>query len=257
MINHERARLTGVRREVKYLIDPAAGRKALDLLLQRVPEKKVDGSSSSFRVSIYLDDNDRSLSNGELENHNVVTKMRVREYYLLDGSLPLFGEKCFVEVKTRSGQMVEKSRFAIGRQQVEKAVQSGPPISQNSEERTAREAFEEMRSGRPLEPIFVVHYRRLTLQDKESRVRLTIDDMLSYHMPTRDLLTADPPICSRKDLPPPFLVEPNWIIEVKSIGTTPVWLDGILDPGRQIQYSKFGTGVRELERRNQLYKKGA
>ena len=257
MTEPKNARLTGVRREVKYKVDPQSGRRALDKLLQKVPPKIVDGHSSSYRVSIYLDDRDRSLSSGEINNDKVVTKMRVREYYLLDGSLPLFGEKCFMEVKTRAGQMVEKNRFSVERPHIEEVLQNGPAAPLDTEERAAHEAFEAMREGKALEPIFVVHYRRFTLQDKENRIRLTVDDMLSYHMPPPGLLSSEPPICSRKDLPPPFLVEPNWIIEVKSVGPAPLWLDDILNPNTQIQYSKFGTGVRELEKRNHLFIKEA
>jgi hypothetical protein len=251
------ARLTGVRREIKYLVRPDVGEKARELLLKKLPAKTVNGSASGFRVSIYLDDADRSFSAAEIDNQKVVTKLRVREYYVLDGSLPIFGEHSFIEVKTRSGQMVEKSRFAVDRRDIEKALTDGPPISVNSEDRTGREAFEEMRNGKPLHPIFVVHYRRFTLQDKQDRVRLTIDDMLSWHMPPEGLISRGRPCCSRKDLPPPFLIEPGWIIEVKSTGPTPQWLDEILESSGQLSYSKFGIGVRELERRNQLLRKGA
>ncbi len=257
MNNPSTARLTGIRREVKYLVDSKLGEKVLNNLLEKVPAKHTNGSPSSFRVSIYLDDDERTLSAAELENHKVVTKMRIREYYILDGALPLFGEKCFLETKTRSGQMVEKSRFEVDRTKILKVLNEGPRALKDSEDRSAREAFEEIRNGKPLHPIFVVHYRRYTLQDKENRIRLTFDDMLSYHMPPANILSSEYPVCSRKDLPPPFLIEPNWIIEVKSIGAVPLWIDEILSPDKQIQYSKFGAGVRELERNHKLFKKGA
>jgi hypothetical protein len=251
----ENARLTGIRREVKYLIPPAGGKKALEALQKRVPAKIVDGSASSYRVSIYLDDAERTFSGSELKNHHMSTKMRVREYYLMDGSLPLFGEKSFIEVKTRAGQIVEKSRFAVKRSQIARALTDGPPPATEPSIRSAHEAFEATRNGRVLEPLFVVHYRRFTLQDKESRMRITCDDMLSYHMPPEGLTTHPSPICSRRDLPPPFLVEPNWVVEIKSLGRAPSWVDEILDPEYEIGYSKFGTGVRELDRRGWLIKK--
>jgi hypothetical protein len=255
MMESQRARLTGVRREVKYLVSPTIGEKARLLLAKKVPAKTVDGSASSFRVSIYLDNEDRTFSLAEIEEQKAVTKMRVREYYLLRDSLPVFGERCFIEVKTRSGQMVEKSRFAVERRDIEKTLRDGPSPSSHQEERAAHEAFEEMRKGKPLQPIFVVHYRRYTLQDKENRIRLTIDDMVSWHMPPLGLIEKKQPVCARRDLPPPFLVEPNWIIEVKSTGPTPVWLEDILDSAKQIPYSKFGVGVRELEHKHRLFKK--
>ena len=250
----EKARLTGVRREVKFLIPPVTGKKALEALQERIPAKIVDGNASSFRVSIYLDDEARTFAQGELGNHHVSTKMRVREYYLMDGALPLFGEKSFIEVKTRAGQIVEKSRFPVERSEIARALSEGPPPTIEPSVRSAHEAFEATRNGKKLEPIFVVHYRRYTLQDKENRIRITCDDMLSYHIPPEGLTTHSTPICSRKDLPPPFLLEPNWVFEIKSLGPPPAWVDQILDPACEIGYSKFGTGVRELDRRGWLFK---
>ena len=248
------ARLTGVRREVKYLVPPNLGKRVRERLQERVPAKIVDGNASSFRVSIYLDNRDRTFAMAELKNHQMSTKMRVREYYLMDGALPLFGEKSFIEVKTRAGQIVEKSRFAVERGDIAKTLIDGPPPTDEPAVRTARETFEATRNGKTLEPIFVVHYRRYTLQDKESRIRITCDDMLSYHMPPKGLTTQSVPICSRRDLPPPFLVEPNWVVEIKSLGPAPSWIDGILKPDWEIAYSKFGTGVRELDRQKLLHK---
>lgn len=247
-------RLTGVRREVKYFVPPSLGKEVLNRLQERVPAKIVDGNASSYRVSIYLDDENRTFSSAELKNHQMSTKMRVREYYLMDGALPLFGEKSFIEVKTRAGQIVEKSRFAVEREDIAKTLSEGPPPAREPSVRSARETFEATRNGKVLEPIFVVHYRRYTLQDKESRIRITCDDMLSYHMPPKGLTEQSTPICSRKDLPPPFLVEPNWVVEIKSLGPAPSWVEEILKPEWEIAYSKFGTGVRELDHQRLLRK---
>lgn len=255
MSNEENLRLTGVRREIKYLLDPEAGKVAREQLKMVIPEKVVHKTPSSFRVSIYLDDESRRFSNAELENQEVLTKLRIREYYLLEGAIPSFGDHCFLEVKSRSGQLVEKARFGIERAQIKAALSNGPPPSSDAGVRSAHNAFEEMRNGKSLEPIFVVHYRRYTLQDGDNRIRITMDDIISFHIPQKEMLSSESPGYSRTDLPPPFLVEPNWIIEVKTLGLAPLWLDDILDPNRRIQYSKFGTGVRELERKHQLFKK--
>ncbi len=258
MNSTQAARLTGVRKEVKYLVSPETGEKLRLRLLERIPAKTVNGSASGFRVSVYLDDEERTFSSAEIEERKVITKIRLREYYSLNGPSPIFNTQCFLEVKTRSGQMVEKSRFAVDRDEIEDALIKGPSIIGNAEERTARRAFEEARGGRPLQPIFIVHYRRFTLEDKEARIRLTIDDMPTWHMPPLRLFSKGrPPACSRRDLPPPFSVESGWIIEVKSIGPVPYWLDDILENSRPLPYSKFGIGVRELERKNQLFNKGA
>ena len=250
----EKARLTGVRREVKYLVPPKMGPQALEALQEKVPAKIIDDNASSYRVSIYLDDVARSFSEAELSNRGMSTKVRVREYYWMEGARPVFGEKSFLEVKTRAGQIVEKSRFPVEHSLLARTIVDGPVPSMEPSVRSAQEAFEATRGGRALEPIFVVHYRRFTLQDKDSRIRITCDDMLSFHMPPDGLMTQHVPCCSRRDLAPPFMVEPNWVFEVKSLGPAPSWVDVILDPAYEIAYSKFGTGVAELERRGWLLK---
>ena len=93
-------RLTGIRREVKYLIDAGAGAEVLSKLKERIPPKLVNGAPSSYRISIYLDTADRNFSKTELDAEQLRTKMRVRDYYLLsEDRSPLFGPSCFVEVK--------------------------------------------------------------------------------------------------------------------------------------------------------------
>jgi hypothetical protein len=246
-------RLTGIRREVKYLLDPATGKKALAKLGERLSPKIVNGEPSSFRVSIYLDTPDRVFSKAELKNDQLSTKIRLRDYYRLEGVSPDFGDDCFVEVKIRFGQMVEKSRFTVVRDAVRETLKNGPTLSEDPVTRAAHEAFEATRQGKPLEPLFAVHYRRYTLQDNNDRLRITFDDMVSFHVAGKD--TLDTSKCSRSDLPPPLLVEPSWIVEVKSLGASPLWVEEILDAKRQSPYSKFATGVRELERRGLLFPK--
>lgn len=251
MTDHQRGRLTGVRREVKYLLDPASGEKARQRLEERVAPKIINGEASSFRISLYVDTPERTFASGELEDKTVSTKIRVKEYYQLRNAEPVFGDSCFVEVKTRSGQMVEKSRFAVERADVPKVLDTGPDPSSEPSIRAAHEAFEATRKGKKLSPLFVVHYRRYTLQDRESRLRITFDDMVSLHMPPDNAL-ANTRGCARRDLPPPLSMEPMWVVEVKTLGASPAWLEDILDIRRQVSYSKFGNGVRELHRRGLL-----
>ncbi len=252
MTDNQRGRLTGVRREVKYLLDMASGLEAKQQLETRVAPKIVNGEASSYRISLYLDTAERTFSVGELENRTVSTKIRIKEYYQLRDAEPVFGERCFVEVKTRSGQMVEKSRFALDRADVAKVLEKGPAPTQEPAVRSAHEAFEATRKGKALYPLFVAHYRRYTLQDSDSRLRITFDDMVSFHLPPDDVLSHTTG-CTRRDLPPPLLMEPMWVVEIKTLGASPSWLDDILDQGRQVAYSKFGTGVGELHRRGLLF----
>ena len=46
-------------------------------------------------------------------------------------------------------------------------------------------------------------------------------------------------------------------MEVKTLGPAPSWVEEILKPEWEIAYSKFGTGVRELDRQKWLLKEKA
>ncbi len=247
IVDPSKSRLTAVRREVKYLLDPGEAKKALERLSKRVPPKIVNGSQSNYRVSIYLDGPEQNLARAELDSSTRSVKLRIKDYYTLENQTPVFSEVCWLEVKMRLGQIVEKSRLAVNRRSVVQSLSHGPKSMENPTDQAAAEAFEAIRAGKPLSPLFVVHYQRATLQDTESRMRITFDDMLTFHLPPDDLF-AGALQCSRGTLPPPLIVEPKWVIEIKSLGSPPSWIDEILSPDLRVDYSKFGAGVRELAR---------
>ncbi len=241
-------RLTAVRREVKYLLEPQEAAAALKDFREHVPPKVIDGSFRNWRVSVYLDGPGRDLARAELEAKKRSIKLRVKDYYLLDGGAPVFSDNCWLEVKVRLGAIVEKSRLSVDRQAVAHALIHGPGPIEDTKDQAALEAFEDVRGGNSLTPLFVVHYRRATLQDPESNMRVTFDDQVTYHMPPISLFTENP-CCTRRDLPPPVRVEPKWVLEIKSLGSPPAFVDEIVSPERQVDYSKFRTGVKELHKR--------
>ena len=248
----DKGRLTAVRREVKYQLKPEDAQKALSAVGTHVPLKVYDGALSSFRISVYLDSADRALASAELKakGHSSI-KLRAKDYYLIQETKPVFEEKCFLEVKARLGSIVEKSRFRIKRQEMARVLINGPTAVARPADRAAVEAFEEVRGGRALKPLFVVHYHRTTFEDQSRMMRITFDDHVTYHLPPPGLYVSAFS-CSRADLPPPLLVETDWIVEMKTVGSLPDWVSQIFKQEQKTEYSKFGVGVRELVRRGLL-----
>jgi hypothetical protein len=238
-------RITGVRREVKYLLGPKEGALIKERVSKNIPAKSVKGTTSSFRVSVYLDTPQYKFAKAELASGRSSIKLRAKDYYVIDGDVPIFEELCWLEVKARMGTMVEKNRFAVKRTDVARILKTGPDPSADPAERASQEAFESMRAGQPLCPLVVAHYHRHTFQDPEANLRITFDDLVTFHVPPPNLY-ADGKVCSRSSLAPPLLAEPKWIVEVKSLGAAPAWVDDIFDIDLQSDYSKFGTGVRRL-----------
>jgi len=109
----DRGRLTAVRREVKYVLDQQDAEHALKEMTKHVPLKVYDGSSSSFRVSVYLDCPDRALAHAELKavNHASI-KLRAKDYYLVEQGKPVFEKTCFLEVKARLGRLSKRADSA-------------------------------------------------------------------------------------------------------------------------------------------------
>jgi hypothetical protein len=245
-------RLTGVRQEIKFLMDPDVGARVLAAVEASMPAKIVDGRAFSHRVSAYLDAPDHELTRQGLARGSQALKLRVKEYYhMIDGALRV-GDRCWLEVKARLGAMVEKSRFVVAREDVLGALQDGPPRAADPEVRAAIESFEAVRRGRPLRPVIVSHYTRWTYQDPESKMRITLDKGTSFHMPPRGLYTPAVPTGARVNLPPPLEMENRWIMEVKSIGAAVPWLEDALAGIEPADYSKFVAGLRAAERRGLL-----
>jgi hypothetical protein len=245
-------RLTDVRQEIKYLMSPEAGARVMRAVEEAVPAKIVDGRGFSHRVSAYLDAEDHELACGGLARGSQALKLRVKEYYhVVDGALQV-GDRCWLEVKARLGAMVEKSRFVVGRDRVLEALRNGAPRADDPEAQAAIDSFEAVRRGRPLSPVIVAHYTRWTYQDPESKMRVTLDRGTTFHLPPRGLYTPELPTGARVNLPPPLESEDRWIMEVKSIGATPQWLEGALAGTEPADYSKFVAGLRAAERRGLL-----
>ena len=247
------ARLTGVRQEIKYLFPPEEGARAIGEVGAALPAKIVDGRPFSQRVSTYLDAPDHELARNGLERGSQALKLRVKEYYQVVDGAPKPGQKCWLEVKVRLGAMVEKSRFQVARDAVLDALRDGPGSSADPEAQAAIDAFEAVRKGRPLKPVIVAHYTRWTYQDVESQLRVTLDKGTTFHLPPAGLYGPAVPMGARVVLPPPLEMEGRWIMEVKSLGPPPPWLEELLDGVEPaLEYSKFVAGLRAAERRGLL-----
>jgi hypothetical protein len=245
-------RLTGVRQEIKYLFTPEVGARVLARVADTIPAKVVDGFPFSHRVSAYLDAPDHELARQGLALGSQALKLRVKEYYQIVDGAPVGGPQCWLEVKVRLGAMVEKSRFKVAREGVLDALRDGPKASEDAESRAAIESFEAIRAGRPLAPVVVAHYTRWTYQDPESRLRVTLDKGTTFHVPPRGLYTPAVPIGARAALPPPLEMEGRWILEVKSLGPAPLWLEDALEGAEPSDFSKFVAGLKAAERRGLL-----
>ena len=215
-------------------------------IAEHISPKIINNEDHSWRISVYLDDFDYRIAQRGLTHGSQTTKLRVKRYYLLNKAEPHYDDICWLEVKSRAGSMVEKSRFTIPHSEVLSTLENGPTISTEPERRASQESFESVREGRKLRPLFIAHYCRWTFQDTRASLRITLDNNVSFHLPPKNIFTAQVPICSRAYLPPPLVAEHRWIMEIKSVGLTPKWVAKILGDHVPNDYSKFVSGVNAV-----------
>ena len=74
----------------------------------------------------------------------------------------------------------------------------------------------------------IARYRRLSFQDEQARLRVTIDSDIAYFaLPPGGFHLARP--LSGEGLGAPVHVEPRALVEVKRRGSSPSWLDHLLN----------------------------
>ena len=244
--------LTTARIEVKYRLNQTQFINVLGMLRKHAVPKLVNGVASSYRMSVYLDTAERRFSRAELRHVRPSVKLRLRDYYWRNGDTPVFGDTCYAELKQRTGQLVEKKRLPIPRESVLRAAEGESLSSTDAGLRELCSSLEEPMKRRPLEALFIVHYRRYTLEHETAGCRVTFDDDVTYHMASGAASAtskSEGPALSR-----PFLVDPMGIIEVKRLGASPKWVDDALKRHDASPHSKFGIGVRELMRRGMLFR---
>ena len=89
-------------------------------------------------------------------------------------------------------------------------------------------------------PSAIVNYRRLSYQNPDSTLRVTIDLGLAFFPGPSDLFRRPRPL-SKAELGKPAGVEPRAVVEVKRRAFMPIWLEQALAAanGSSVSYSKF------------------
>jgi hypothetical protein len=94
--------------------------------------------------------------------------------------------------------------------------------------------------GEPLQAACLVNYRRLSWQEHDASLRLTVDLGLSFFSPPADLWQRERALV-KGSLGPPRAQEPMAVLEVKRRGPMPGWLSVALEQAgvAPVAFSKF------------------
>jgi hypothetical protein len=244
--------LNAFEREQRFLLTRAQTVTFLRTVASHAaPELHDRARPLSFTRTTYLDSVDlaylRSCAG------RVARRLRLREYALASNltEAPLLTGLCFLELKQSAGTMRSKIRLAAPARTLERIVDGSFDANVDldddidDEGRIALATLRaEVAARRPV-PCLTTWYRRSCLSGEEGRVRITLDQGLSFCDPHR-LGEAG------EDATPSEIIArgPARILEVKLQGESPLWLAHAtagLPPAPA--FSKFQMGMVALRRR--------
>jgi hypothetical protein len=257
--------LTSDRDETKYLVERARVPALVQALARCITPYEHVGrarplpSAHHFTTTIYFDTASRTLYRAARADGANNVKVRAREYYDLHPSLAelatdpesvlRYEPALWFELKRRSGTRTSKHRFCLDK--------IGVPAFFAGEDRdddVARgEALPALRAfleevGEPLAASSLVSYRRLSFQDENAHLRITVDVDLAYFSPPPDLWSSERAL-SRSRLGTPRGRDHRGLVEVKRLGASePGWLEPLLASAgaRAISFSKFEEAERAV-----------
>lgn len=189
----------------------------------------------AFTRTTYFDTEELSLLGSR--GTGFAQRLRLREYAgAVDLAQPpvLTGQR-FLEVKVTSGERRMKFRCPLSAEEAQ-ALLSGTPLPEQS----AAAVLLKRLSPAPVKPMVTAWYRRITRVTSDERVRITLDE---------DLTFALPPGPGEPAAPTRLLQEaPSALLEVKWQARPPYWLERALPPlmPSETQGSKFEEGMRAL-----------
>jgi hypothetical protein len=253
--------MTSDRLETKYLIAPERIGRLARALVPRLPAHRYSGPGASlvhdahhFATTVYFDTPSQVLWQAACADidHNV--KVRAREYYDLEpnlahvASLPAtvvpFDAKIWLELKRRITSQTLKHRFQIDKTDVPTFLRGGRVPAGEASDSLDTEQEHILNYCRavsePLSASCLVNYRRLSFQDPDAMLRVTIDLDVTFYAPPADLWTRTCALLP-STLGAPRGSEPRAVVEVKRRMALPAWLEVAIDDarGEPTSFSKF------------------
>lgn len=256
------AAITAERVETKYLIKKSelpTLMRAIEAVLQphrftgeaanRLPD------AQHFVTTIYFDTQSLRYFQAAKSNQQSNLKIRAKEYYDLHPSLAELATDpeqilryqpwLWFELKRREGATTSKRRFRFPKAAAATLFdeQRAPEnLPEGGSERADAEALisHVHSQAEHIVPSALVNYRRLSYQNPDSTLRVTIDLGLSFFPVQKDLFRRARPL-SKSELGKPAGVEPCAVVEVKHRCQVPGWLDQALGRATDgaVSFSKF------------------
>jgi hypothetical protein len=256
------AAITAERVETKYLVSPAELPALTRAISSKLDAHRFTGEAANrlpgaqhFVTTIYFDTPTRAYFGAAKHNQQSNLKIRAKEYYDLHPSLAELATDpeqilryqpwLWFELKRREGVSTSKRRFRFPKAAAatlfdEHRAPVGLPESGTEREDADALIGHVHAQAERVVPSAIVNYRRLSFQNPDSTLRVTIDLGLSFFPVPADLFRRSRPL-SKSELGKPAGVEPRAVVEVKRRAFLPSWLEQALTSaaGSPVNFSKF------------------
>lgn len=211
--------------EKKYLLNE----EQYHLLMEKI-DKKVnkDQYYKSTICNIYFDTKNYDLIVSSLEKPIYKEKVRLRSY-----EVPNLEDSVFLEIKKKYKDIVGKRRVKITLKDFYEYMDHKQIKNSNSQ---IMKEIDYCFKKYQLKPVLFLGYDRLSYYDKQDKnFRITIDRNIRSRETNLQLEKGDQGI--------PYFKENKYIMEIKTIGSIPLWFTNILSELKiyPTSFSKYGS----------------
>lgn len=242
------------REEARYWVHPGRLEAIQRALAAHVAPHHAPGHADSAEqdiATVYFDTRARAYYSLARRNVSSNVKIRAREYFALSAAGPPASSGArwiFAELKRRENHATTKQRFWVAKERAASLFDSPHWWTWLGvgaiAELPALQAFvaAEPALAEPIAPSVIVRQRRLSFQDDQARLRVTIDSHIAYFaIPSGSFHLGQP--LSADALGAAVHVEPRALVEVKRRGSSPPWLDHLLseEAAPALTFSKFSA----------------
>lgn len=193
-----------------------------------------DEYGKSTICNIYLDSSNYDLVYNSISKPIYKDKVRLRSY-----NTPKLTDNVYLEIKRKYDGVVSKRRIGIKLIDFYEYLKN--PNSINSSNRQVKKEIDYYFKFYKLKPVMFISYDRRAYYDKNNRdFRITFDN---------NILAREENLRLEKGVYGTNIFEKNkYIMEIKTLGTMPVWLVKLLNEFKisPAGFSKYGEGYTQL-----------
>lgn len=223
--------------EKKYVIDDYSYHILNEELKEYMVEDKFCIGNKFYSISnIYFDTWDDELIRRSIDQPLYKEKLRLRSY-----GIPDLNDMVFVEIKKKFKGIVNKRRTVLQLNEAydflikEKSLKSSPYIN----EQVLKELRYFMQLYKPMPKLYLTYDRKALFGKEDNELRITFDTNMRTRRERLRLELGD-----EGEL---LMQKGTWLMEIKTVGSMPLWLSEILTTLEiyGCSFSKYGTEYKK------------